>query len=390
MAKEDLTVLYVDDEKVNLKIFELTFKKDYNIITCNNSRKALSILKKMGEIPVIITDQRMPHMTGVELLEESLSISPDSVRILLTAYSDTGDLLNAINKGRVFSYLVKPWKEVIVRTALKEAFDKYFMVKENKRLVSELINKVGELKNTQKQLMEAQGKLINQGKRVAIGNLAAGLSHEVKNQLIPISLLDFLRDEVSEEGIKIINQVNEGCKRIVGLIDEIRALSKGEEPNYSIQSMAVTKVIEESVFLSKLDPDVKPIKISLDHQYKGSVMMDKNKIIQVLLNLIRNAAHAVSKNENAVITLKTERNGRFAILHIIDNGIGIEKDTLMKIWEPFFTTKGENGTGIGLDIVRRIIEGHHGTISCLSEPNEGSVFTFTLPLPDNELKQLVS
>ncbi len=385
MTQEDYKVLYVDDEKVNLKIFELTFKKDYHIITCDDPQKALTILEEMGEMPVIITDQRMPHMTGVDLLEKSIAISPDSVRILLTAYSDTGDLLNAINKGKVFSYLVKPWEEVIVRTTLKEAFDKYFLVKENKRLVSELTEKVGELEETQQQLMETQDKLINQEKRAAIGNLAAGLSHEVKNQLIPISLLEFLRDEVSEDGIIIINQINESCNRIVDLIDEIRAISKGEEPNYSIQSMAVTKVIEESVYLSRLDPDVKPVHITLDHQYRGSVMMDKDKIIQVMLNLIRNAAHAVSKSDDPQITLKTERNGSFALLHIMDNGIGMGKDMLMKIWEPFFTTKGENGTGIGLDIVRRIVEGHKGTITCLSQPNEGTVFTFTLPLPNNEL-----
>ncbi len=385
MTQEDYKVLYVDDEKVNLKIFELTFKKDYHIITCDDPQKALTILEEMGEMPVIITDQRMPHMTGVDLLEKSIAISPDSVRILLTAYSDTGDLLNAINKGKVFSYLVKPWEEVIVRTTLKEAFDKYFLIKENKRLVSELTEKVGELEETQQQLMETQDKLINQEKRVAIGNLAAGLSHEVKNQLIPISLLEFLRDEVSEDGIIIINQINESCNRIVDLIDEIRAISKGEEPNYSIQSMAVTKVIEESVYLSRLDPDVKPVHITLDHQYRGSVMMDKDKIIQVMLNLIRNAAHAVSKSDDPQITLKTERNGSFALLHIMDNGIGMGKDMLMKIWEPFFTTKGENGTGIGLDIVRRIVEGHKGTITCLSQPNKGTVFTFTLPLPNNEL-----
>ncbi len=385
MNQDDYKVLYIDDEKVNLKIFELTFKNDYHIITCDNPQKALIILEEMGEMPVIITDQRMPQMTGVDLLEKSISISPDSVRILLTAYSDTEDLLDAINKGRVFSYLVKPWNEVMVRTTLKEAFDKYFMMKENKRLVSELTKKVDELKETQQQLMDAQDKLINQGKRVAVGNLAAGLSHEVKNQLIPISLLEFLRDEVSEDGLVIINQINESCNRIVDLIDEIRALSKGEEPNYSIQSMAITKVIEESVYLSRLDPDVKPVKISLDHQYRGFVMMDKDKIIQVLLNLIRNAAHAVSKSKNPTITLKTERNGKYALLHIMDNGIGIEKDILMKIWQPFFTTKGENGTGIGLDIVRRIIEGHSGTITCLSQPNEGTVFTFTLPLPNDEL-----
>ena len=102
--------------------------------------------------------------------------------------------------------------------------------------------------------------------------------------------------------------------------------------------------------------------------------------MQVLFNLIRNSAHAIEDKKDSKIIVKTENDGDYVKVQVIDNGTGIDKDKIDKIWELFFTTKGEKGTGLGLDICKRIINGHNGKIECSSNPGEETAFTIFLPL----------
>ncbi|MDH4129784.1 MAG: ATP-binding protein [Spirochaetota bacterium] len=230
-----------------------------------------------------------------------------------------------------------------------------------------------------KEAVAYQEKLIVQEKRAVVGDLAAGLAHEIKNQLTTFGFLDVLSIKLTSEEKKYIKYVYDSRDRINSLVNEVRALAKNEEVNYNIQSQPLNYVIEESILLIKMDSDVKKIGVAFENNISANVMMDKNKIIQVLLNLLRNAAHAVINKSDARITVRTTSNGTHAMVNIIDNGIGISPDVLSKIWEPFYTTKGDKGTGIGLSICKRIIEGHNGVISCNSEPNKGTTFSFSLP-----------
>ena len=102
-------VLYIDDEINNLNSFKASFRRDFEIYTAQSAREGRKILDSY-EIGVIITDQRMPGMTGIEFLESILSIYPDTIRILLTGFSDMNAVMDAINRGQVYKYLVKPWQ----------------------------------------------------------------------------------------------------------------------------------------------------------------------------------------------------------------------------------------------------------------------------------------
>ena len=111
MANNDkITILYVDDELNNLVSFKAVFRIKYNIYTAISGEEAISILKNKA-VHIIITDQRMPNMTGVEFLESIIEEHPDPIRILLTGYADMNAVIDAINKGKIFHYLTKPWNE---------------------------------------------------------------------------------------------------------------------------------------------------------------------------------------------------------------------------------------------------------------------------------------
>jgi response regulator RpfG family c-di-GMP phosphodiesterase len=124
MASDKITILYVDDEENNLFSFKATFRIRYNVITALSGDAALEVLATK-KVHIIITDQRMPEMTGVEFLEKVLEKYPDPMRILLTGYADMTAVVDAVNKGKIFHYLTKPWIEQELDQAISRAYEKY-------------------------------------------------------------------------------------------------------------------------------------------------------------------------------------------------------------------------------------------------------------------------
>jgi len=137
------TILYVDDEPQNLVSFKAAFRREYQVLTAQSGDEALSVLKKT-EIQLIVSDQRMPGMTGVEFLEKALPIYPDAIRIVLTGFSDIAAIIDAINKGKVFRYISKPWDETELRMTIENARMLFKLQLNNKKLLSELQLRVQE------------------------------------------------------------------------------------------------------------------------------------------------------------------------------------------------------------------------------------------------------
>ena len=130
-------LLIVDDEKEILRSLTLTFADDYAVFTASSGAEALEILEKQ-EIALVIADQRMPVMTGAELLERVFQINSNIIRIILTGYTDTASLIQAINKGHIYQYITKPWERQDLRITVKRAVESYELALENKRLLREL------------------------------------------------------------------------------------------------------------------------------------------------------------------------------------------------------------------------------------------------------------
>lgn len=130
-------LLIVDDEKEILRSLTLTFADDYAVFTASSGAEALEILEKQ-EIALVIADQRMPVMTGAELLERVFQINSNIIRIILTGYTDTASLIQAINKGHIYQYITKPWERQDLRITVKRAVESYELALENQRLLREL------------------------------------------------------------------------------------------------------------------------------------------------------------------------------------------------------------------------------------------------------------
>ena len=146
--------MYVDDDKVNLFTFDYTFKKYYDIHTASSASKGMSLLQE-EDIQLVITDQRMPVMSGIQFLEEVATHFPLISRIILTAFTDSASIIDAINKGRVFSYITKPWNENDLKINIDNAVQSHQLQKENARLLADLKQANQELEQSQQKFSVA-------------------------------------------------------------------------------------------------------------------------------------------------------------------------------------------------------------------------------------------
>jgi response regulator RpfG family c-di-GMP phosphodiesterase len=150
MNNDKISILYVDDEENNLISFKATFRLKYKVFTAISGTEAIKILEN-NLIHVIITDQRMPNMTGVEFLEKVIDKFADPIRILLTGFTDMNAVVDAINKGKIFHYLTKPWNEEELDKTIERAFDIY-MEKEKIKQMNEKL----EISNSQLEFLLRQ------------------------------------------------------------------------------------------------------------------------------------------------------------------------------------------------------------------------------------------
>jgi response regulator RpfG family c-di-GMP phosphodiesterase len=150
MSLAKITILYVDDEENNLFSFKATFRIKYHVLTALSGDDALEILDTK-QVHIIITDQRMPEMTGVEFLEKVIERFPDPMRILLTGYADMGAVVDAVNKGKIFHYLAKPWNEEELDLTINRAYEKYL----EKAMLKEMNEKL-EVSNDQLEFLLRQ------------------------------------------------------------------------------------------------------------------------------------------------------------------------------------------------------------------------------------------
>lgn len=351
------TILCVDDEQHNLDALRRTLRKEYIILTALSGQEGLDLLKD-NTVSLIISDQRMPNMSGVEFLEKSIAMYPDVVRIILTGFTDVEDLIGAINTGQVYRYITKPWDPNDLKVTVKRALESLELTVENKRLFEDVVR------------LE---------KMATVGQVASGIAHEVRNQLSALMGVQLIQQQhPDDEFIKIVSEQTIMARdRILNILNDVKSFGKQMDETLKQETIQASLLLKLAVDILSFDSDTKRIEFNIQEDTDAAVFCDQNRIIQVLINLARNAAHA--QNGEGVIVLRVSETDSRVLLQVIDSGCGIPPDNQEKIWQPFFTTKGEKGTGLGLQISKRIVQAHKGDLTFESEVNKGTTFTIDLP-----------
>lgn len=366
-------VLFVDDDESNLFVCAAACEGEFQVLTALSADAALEWFRK-EEVGVVLSDQRMPGTTGVELLERVSVEYPDTVRLLLTAYSDMNAAVDAINRGGIRRYLKKPWVADELRAELRDALEVYQMKRE--------------LASLQLRVRESE-------RVYALGVVAAGISHEIRN---PISWIDQNLSHVQDELRKLathmnslalkarlaeldaaLNDASAGVERLVDIVRGME-LSTRTGPDGS-ELVDVSEVMRLTVRLVSAELR-RSASIELDVAGAPKVQGSRTKLGQVVLNLMVNAIQALSgrPRKQNVISVRLRNEGAWVTLQVADNGPGVPETELDRVFEPFHTSVPGTGTGLGLAISRRIASELNGTLEvCRDERLGGACFSLRLP-----------
>lgn len=389
--KKEYNLLIIDDEVEITKALARQFRRNYNVFSTTSAEEGFGIMER-EKIQVVLSDQRMPGMTGVDFFSKIKSKYPDALKLLLTGYSDIEAVINAINEGQVFRYVTKPWNPTELDSIIKEAFEKYELITHNKRLIHKLNdanqNLEEKVKHRTKELEKANSALseLNAEKNRYIGMVA----HDLRNPIgVAASFTDVLIQNydkiVKKKKLQYLDYISKNCHYSLNLMNEFLDVSKIEAGVFELNltEQDYVELVKESIQQKQFKAIQKSITIQLKSNLKTIIAtFDNNKMLQVLNNLLGNAVKYSPSNSKIIVRISM--NESTIITQIIDYGQGIEKDELSKLFKPFRTTSAkvsadEKSTGLGLAIVKKIVEAHHGTVQVESEVGKGSTFTFTFP-----------
>ncbi len=370
---KDIRLLLVDDEdNFRQTLAKRLAKKGIPPEQAENGEKALSILEKK-EMDVVVLDVKMPGMHGIEVLHHIKKKHPRTEVIFLTGHAATRDGVDGIKRG-AFDYLSKPVEFEHLLSKIKQAHGK--VVREEEKL------REAEFRKKMKQQMATTEKL------ASLGTLAAGVAHEINNPLAIINesagwlKLIINRKEMAQMPRKqdfemALNKIERGVDRAKRITHQLLGFAKKDDS--VLAEIHLGELADEAAQLVHREAANKDIEIVQEIKPDiGTIWSDPYQLRQVLINLLTNAIHATGSGGRITIRIESLNGG--VTLTVEDNGQGIPKENLNKIFEPFFSTKPPGkGTGLGLFVTRGIVEKLCGTIEVESRLGHGTCFCIRLP-----------
>jgi len=367
MSEKKPAVLYVDDVPVNLILFKETFKNDFDLTLTEYPREALNILEGK-EIDVIISDQRMPEMTGIELLEIVAEKYPDIRRYLLTAFTDADTVIEAVNVGRVHGYIKKPLKADEIRATIKSSLEVLILKKKNQQILQELEKVNAELLN--------------------MDGLKSDIINSIRNEISPplnqiMGTLHLLKNKIEgDELTEVVNILDQSVFKLEQFSTLAQQISTLKSPSFSLnkQQISITQVIQYGIIETSeelKDSDIKLVK-HLD-ETNHQVLGNSDLLVSCLVNLIYFAKEHTAKNGE--IFLGTSAQNGEVHCQIVDGGKNYS-DPLSDILSDTFSTNNSPlnlSLGIGLSVSQIIMEVHGGHL--IFEKNEGAPGTMKMVFP---------
>jgi signal transduction histidine kinase len=341
------TVLIIDDEKDNLDALERIFRKKYEVLKALNHHEAMSFLKTKT-ISLIISDQRMPEMTGVELLAKSIALQPDAIRILLTGYTDIESVISAINSGQIYRYITKPWDPRELEMTVSRALERFEMSQELKQKNNELEEAYQELKT------------LDQAK----SHFMILVNHELKTPLTNIiNYLSLLKEtRLSEDQEKPIQRLESSTERLKELIFDVLEFVSAETGHTKLNA-------KKNKFKATLEAALEPLKSQLEKKsQKIIVNLEQEQFVfdpQIMKSVLQRILHNAIKfgDEGSAITIKSnlEKDGHTKIT-VQNKGKSLDQKTIQKIMKPFEIDENimnhSKGIGMGLSISQALLKLH--------------------------------
>ncbi|XXX82405.1 hybrid sensor histidine kinase/response regulator [Sorangium sp. So ce134] len=377
---ERRALLIVDDERETLKALRRELRRDYEVLTAESAEEGHALLRERP-IPVVLSDQRMPGMTGTEFYAAVKAEFPETVRLLMTAYTDMSAAIQAINDGGVYRFIPKPWDPPVLAGVVRDAFAQHERVSDrNRRLAS--------AEESAEALRRENQRLVEQSARSH--ELVGIAAHDLRNPIAAIQWFSTMqlggafagRDDAQRHLMKI--QAN--AEFAMQLLEDLLDITTLEHGNIALrlQGADLRGLIAAALSLNEHGARRKGIALVVDVPAGlPLVRCDVERIEQVLSNLLSNAFKY--SHPGTTVAVRARRLGQAVEVVIEDQGLGIRPEEITGLFSKFRrtstrTTGGEKSTGLGLSICKNLVERHGGTIRVESELGRGTRVFFTLPL----------
>ena len=386
MSKTVANILIVeDDASARTTLAAILEDEGHRVLTCQNGEEAveqISAGSAMDEIDIVVSDLRLPDISGMDILRATKDRRPEALFILMSGHATLETAVEAVNQG-AFSYLVKPLDIDSLISTIRNAMDQRRLRSENRELLEKLQRSNEELEQKNRDLEEAG---------LAKMRILSTASHELKTPLTSIvGYIDRMLlqretvGELNDRQERYLETVKKNSYRLKALVDDLLDISRIESGGIALALAAVDvgSELEDAVRSVQTHAERKNIQVELDVPADlPPVWAERLRFSQVIVNLLSNACK-YSLDGAKVKVSAAERNG-LVQLDVSDTGIGISKTDQTRLFNQFFRaetelTSLESGTGLGLFITKYLVEAHGGSIWVESEEGKGTTVSFTFP-----------
>lgn len=385
------TILLVDDEKHNLTTLSDLLMDDYNILTANDGDHALEVLQEddnAQKVHLIISDQRMPKMSGVEFLKQSLAIAPKAKRIILTGYTDVKAIIESINEAKIYKFINKPFDHRDMLLTVRLALEAYDLEEQNQKLLFDLqdLNRSLEAK-----VVERTQEL--RDLNAAKDRFFSIIAHDLRG---PLNVFVLSTDTLVESSDVLSNPILQrlagnlqgsalALRRLLGNLQEWSSLQMGRMRCHPKRQRLDTLVSKAQHFVEETYKQKnQSLYVEVGAELEGD--LDPNFLETILRNLLSNASKFSPQGGRVELSAQElDKEGQaYLEITVRDEGTGIKEEDLPKLFrmDTKYTTRGtdgEQGTGLGLTLCKSMAEEHGGDLLVESTWGQGTCFRLQLP-----------
>lgn len=363
-------VLLVDDDESVVSALAVRLAREFDVSIAVGPEEAITRVVNDPAFAVIVVDIRMPGCDGNALLARVRDLDPNIVRMVLTGHADTETAIASINEGHCFRFLCKPCPFDRVRAAIVAGVEQYRLQSHDREL-------------TEARLREMSRQIARSERLATLGSMAASAGHELSNIAAALEGVLGLVEPVTDDTFVLSREDYGDLVRVSRHVShfgrQLLGFGRGGATDSARECVDLVQAIRDVLGMLTVLGATKNVAVSLDvPSGEVPVLLSRTEFEQVLVNLVRNATDALAEvdRDSKRVRLVVERldDGRVECA-VVDNGPGIGDAALDRIFEPYFTTKSaEHGTGLGLAVVRQIVEAANGEIVVDSDPDRGTRF----------------
>ena len=348
----------------------------------------------------LLTCPQLGDTDGLDLLEQLQRSDPELPGLMMTRVGDQDATARALA-------VVGPLRHVHKPCALADLLPKLGVLLERRQLLRQLADARSglqsrdaalaesarrveqahaELQSTHDELATATERLMQAEQLAAVGRVVTGIAHELSRQLTLVGYAEAIKSRVAHDSelVEFADIIVSAQKRLTAMVDEIRDFAAAEgtaDSRLDREPADMQAVVDEALALMRYDRDVRHREIVRDYRARPLAALHRTKFTQVVINLLSNAVLATASGDTITVRIEVAESGDpAAMVTVIDDGAGMPADVLARLGEPFFTTRGDRGSGLGVGICMRIVEEHGGRLTFASEVGRGTTARVTIPL----------